>query len=242
MLIKLHHNLRRLLQSQCILCNAQHNQPHTPLCSPCEQQLPVITCYCEQCAHPLSPHNTYLCRYCLTTTTLFNGAFSLFHYRHPIDYLIKQLKFNQKLLYAHLLGHQMAQALLAKIAQNALPIPDVILPVPLHPKRLRQRGFNQALEIAKPIAKTLNIPLISHTLTRARYTPAQTTLTAKQRRHNLKNSFHYRPKHPYQTIAVVDDVMTTGSTLHEITTTLKQHPSVEKVYVWVCACVELPTQ
>lgn len=178
----------------------------------------------------------------MTTTTLFNGAFSLFHYRHPIDYCIKQLKFNQKLLYAHLLGQQMAHALHIQIEQGKVAKPDVILPVPLHPKRLRQRGFNQALEIAKPIAKTLNIPLMSHTLTRSRYTPAQTTLTAKQRRQNLNNSFRYRPKHAYPTIAVVDDVMTTGSTLHEVTKTLKQHPSVEKVYVWVCACTELPVQ
>jgi ComF family protein len=117
-------------------------------------------------------------------------------------------------------------------------VPDAILPVPLHRRRLRNRGFNQALEIAKPIAKKLNIPLITNTLIRSRYTQAQTKLNARNRRSNLRNSFRYQPTIPYKNIAVVDDVMTTGTTLHEITKTLKQHACVANVYIWVCACTE----
>jgi ComF family protein len=135
-----------------------------------------------------------------------------------------------------MLGNKMADALIKHIKKTKLTLPDAILPIPLHTKRIRNRGFNQALEIAKPIAKRLHIPLITNTLIRLHYTQAQTELNAIKRKKNLKNSFLYQPTTHYKNIAIVDDVMTTGTTLHEATKTLKQHPSVKNVYAWVCAC------
>ncbi len=244
MLEKLRNRLKRQLDTlplaSCILCNAQHSNNSSLLCQPCDKSLPYLSHYCHQCGHILAQPNPNLCRYCLKQPSLFDDAFSLFHYKPPVDYFIKQLKFQQRLFYANLLGHKMANAIAECIKQpeRKINVPDVIIPVPLHKKRLRNRGFNQALEIAKPIAKKLNIPLINNTLIRSRYTQAQSKLTARKRSRNLKHSFLYQPTTPYKNIAIVDDVMTTGATLHEITKTLKQHSSVDNVYIWVCACTE----
>lgn len=244
MLEKLKNRLKKQFNAlpftRCILCSTQHSNSGSLLCQPCDKSLPYATHYCHQCGHILAQPNPNLCRYCLKQTPLFDDAFSLFHYKPPVDYFIKQLKFQQRLFYADLLGHKMANAITEYInyPERKIDLPDAILPVPLHKKRLRNRGFNQALEIAKPIAKKLNIPLISNTLIRSRYTQAQSKLTARKRKNNLQNSFSYQPTTPYKNIAIVDDVMTTGATLHEVTKTLKQHSSVENVYVWVCACTE----
>lgn len=226
--------------SRCILCNAPHNNTHKLLCHPCDTSLPYIAHHCHQCGNFLPTNTPYLCRYCLKKTAIFDGALSVFHYQPPIDYFIKQLKFHQQLFYADILGNKMANALIKHAEQTkaALTTPDAILPIPLHPKRIRQRGFNQALEIAKPIAKKLNIPLVTHTLIRSRYTQAQTELKAMERKKNLHNSFLYQPDTHYKNIAIIDDVMTTGTTLYEVTKTLKQHVQVENVYAWICACSE----
>ena len=216
---QLKRQLQKIPFTRCILCDVQHAHKNTLLCPSCNKNLPYFS-------------NAYHCN--LKQPTLFKSidtTFSLFHYQPPIDYFIKQLKFQQQVLYAKLLGDKMADALSTYLNSK----PDVIFPVPLHIKRLRSRGFNQALEIAKPIAKKLNIPLISDALIRSRYTQAQTELNADQRRSNLNNSFHYAPTSTYKHIALVDDVMTTGATLDEISKTLKQHSSVENISVWVCA-------
>ena len=226
--------------ASCILCDTQHSNNDNLLCQACDKSLPYASHYCHQCGHILTQPNPNLCRYCLKQTPLFDDAFSLFHYKPPVDYFIKQLKFQQRLFYADLLGYKMANALAEYIKQSErkIHIPDALFPMPLHKKRLRNRGFNQALEIAKPIAKKLNIPLISNTLIRSRHTQAQSKLAAHKRRNNLKNSFSYQPTTPYKNIAIIDDVMTTGTTLHEVTKTLKHHSSVDNVYVWICACTK----
>jgi len=244
MLEKLKHRLKKRLNTLpftcCILCGIQHSNSDKLLCQPCNKSLPYRSRYCHQCGHTFSQTHPNLCRHCLKQGSPFDDVFSLFHYKPPVDYFIKQLKFQQRLLYADLLGHKMANALAEYIkqAESNINLPSAILPVPLHRRRLRNRGFNQALEIAKPIAKKLNIPLITNTLIRSRYTQAQTELDAHQRSSNLNNSFCYQPTIPYKNIALVDDVMTTGATLDEATKTLKKHAGVENVYVWVCACVE----
>lgn len=232
------HNIRL---DYCMLCGTQHNHANGLLCCTCDQSLPLRSSYCHQCGHVLAK-NHLICHYCLKYPVLYNDVFSLFDYKPPIDGFIKRLKFQHNLLYASLLGNKMADALTEHTQQpfyTAKKI-DAILPVPLHPQRLRQRGFNQALEIARPIAKRLNIPLVTNALIRSRHTQAQTELNAARRRNNLKGSFRYQPTAYYENsknIAIVDDVMTTGATLHEISQTLKQHASVETIYVWVSAAV-----
>jgi ComF family protein len=108
------------------------------------------------------------------------------------------------------------------------------MPVPLHWRREWQRGYNQSLLIAQPLSKWLNIPLDSTSLQRLRHTPPQHELSGAKRRRNLKNAFHYSPALPYRKIALVDDVVTTGSTMNTISQLLHQH-GVEEVQVWCLA-------
>jgi ComF family protein len=144
-------------------------------------------------------------------------------------HLITALKFGAHYKNARLLG-----MLLAEHLKKTVQIPDLILPVPLNKVRYRQRGFNQAIEIAKTVSRELHIPLDLSSCLRHRDTPHQTALTAKQRRKNMKNAFTIiKPVHA-QHIAILDDVMTTGSTAHELAHLLKK-AGVSRVDVWVCA-------
>ena len=144
-------------------------------------------------------------------------------------HLITTLKFGAHYKNARLLG-----MLLGEHLQITAQRPDLIVPIPLHKTRYRQRGFNQVIEIGKTVSRELQIPLDLTSCLRHRDTPHQTALTAKQRRKNIKNAFSLiKPIHA-QHIAILDDVMTTGSTAHELAHLLKK-AGVSRVDVWVCA-------
>jgi ComF family protein len=144
-------------------------------------------------------------------------------------HLIAGLKFSANYKNARLLG-----VLLAEGLKQHPQLPDCIMPVPLHKARYRERGFNQSIEIARTVGKELQIPVDVLSCVRHRDTPHQTQLTAKQRRTNVKNAFTIIKPITAQHIAIVDDVMTTGSTVHELATVLKKAGAVQ-VDVWVCA-------
>jgi ComF family protein len=144
-------------------------------------------------------------------------------------YLITSLKFGAHYKNARLLG-----LLLSDHLKQTAQRPDLIVPIPLHKVRYCQRGFNQAIEIAKTVAKELNIPLDLNSCIRHRDTPHQSALSAKQRRKNIKNAFSIIKPLYAQHIAILDDVMTTGSTAHELAYVLKK-AGVDQVDVWVCA-------
>lgn len=135
---------------------------------------------------------------------------------------------------ANLLGKLMVN----HIIQHKLQKPDAIIPIPLHVKRLRQRGYNQALEIAKPLSKQLNIPILTNHLVRNKHTRPQTDCTIKERKKNISNSFTVVNPPQFQTIAIVDDVITTGATINEAAKVLKQN-GVEQVFAWSCANTNL---
>jgi ComF family protein len=144
-------------------------------------------------------------------------------------HLIAGLKFNAQYKNARLLGLLLAEGL-----TQTQQMPDCLVPVPLHKARYRERGFNQSIEIARATGKALHIPIDVHCCIRHRDTPHQTQLTAKQRRTNMKNAFSVCKPIPAQHIAIIDDVMTTGSTVHELAVVLKKS-GVARVDVWVCA-------
>ena len=120
------------------------------------------------------------------------------------------------------------------IRGDAQPLPELILPVPLHHRRLRERGFNQALELARPIAAGLGLPLDWHHAQRLRATDPQSDLPAKLRSHNVKGAFTVAPGLAVSSVAIVDDVMTTGHTVNELAVMLRGS-GVRSVSVWVCA-------
>jgi ComF family protein len=144
--------------------------------------------------------------------------------------LISQLKFNQRLSHARLLG----QLLIDHLEREAATMPDLIVPVPLHRQRLMERGFNQALEIARPISRHFGIELKPGLCRRSKLTPAQTGLKRKERQKNLRNAFELTQEVTGRHIALVDDVITTGSTITELALILKRG-GAKRVDAWSAA-------
>ncbi len=221
----------QLIGSHCLLCHAQIADASHYLCPPCLHDLPYLTHSCPQCGTALTKQTDTSCGKCQANTSPIQQTFSLFHYKPPVNHLIKQLKFHHTLLIANLFGKLLAEA----IKQQDTPLPDCIIPVPLHTRRLRERGYNQALQIAKPLAKELGIPLQTSLLVRSKYTRPQTDCSFKERKTNLRNSFSCTLEATsYQSIAIVDDVITTGTTINEAAKVLRRH-GVKQVFAWSCA-------
>lgn len=217
-----------LYPATCVLCGGS-GDGNRDLCKDCLQDLPEPGTVCYRCAEPLpaAPPDS-LCGRCLNQPPAFDRVIALCEYAPPLDHLIHQLKFSGRLHLARLLGE-----LLAERARRVVR-PDCILPMPLHATRLRQRGFNQAMELARPVARTLAAPLDTKTCIRIRATPAQSKLSRTGRQSNVKGAFAVQG--PVQTphIAIVDDVMTTGSTAGELARALKSG-GAQKITVIVVA-------
>jgi len=224
--------LNCLLPATCLLCY-QPTKRNISLCVPCTQDLPWLSHCCPQCALPLqTKYDDMHCGTCLRDPPAFQSTTTLFHYVKPIDYLITQLKFNAKLSCAASLGELMAEFILQQ-RDPTLTLPQCIIPVPLHYKRLRIRGFNQALEIAKPISKQLNIPIDLQVSQRILPTASQTQISSRDRKDNIKNAFQIQHA-PYNHVAIVDDVITTGHTVRELSKMLHK-AGIEKIEVWCIA-------
>lgn len=221
-----------LLPFTCVVC---HNpaKRQQDLCKACLMDLPTPSTTCQQCARPLMMTQSKICGYCLKYPPPFDRGFTLYIYESLVIKLIMDLKFGHALTNARLL----AELLTEKIQTEwyvTIPLPEAIIPIPLHPNRLKERGFNQAIEIARPIATTLKLPLIINPCQRIKHTEAQAMLELTARKNNIKEAFHISEMLPYQHIAVLDDVMTTGFTMVEFCRVLK-NTGIKRIDVWCCA-------
>lgn len=225
-----------LLPPMCVLCGypAHHS---SNICIPCQQELPILSHACRRCAQFLHATESLdlICGACLKGPTPFDFTHALFPYQPPIMQLIIQLKFQHQLSHAKAFGELLTQKIQQEWYRNR-PLPDLIIPVPLHPMRLKERGFNQALEIARPIAKTLVIPIDIHGVKRIKHTAAHSGLSsAADRKLNIENAFAATYcNFSDLSIAVIDDVITTGHTIREFCRVLKQH-GAKRIDVWCCA-------
>lgn len=222
-----------LLCSTCVICDC-NSQRKIDLCARCENSLPWLKKCCYQCALPLTEigNEIIYCGQCTKQKPSFNRTTALFHYELPIDYFITQLKFQHKLIYAKLIGNLLLPIIKDHYKNDQLP--ELIVPVPLHKKRLRERGFNQSLEIARILGKGLKIPINTRNCIRYIATPPQSSLPAKQRKKNIRNAFLLvKPIHE-KFIVIVDDVITTANTVEELAKTLKKG-GAKRVDVWCCA-------
>ena len=219
-----------LFPYHCILCHIKSHR-NLDLCIECEQSLPWLKNVCIYCSAPLVISQT-VCGGCLNKPLPFDKLCIFFSYTETIKKMIIGLKFQQRLIYAHILGTLLAEKISSQYKNDNLP--DVIIPVPLHRKRLYDRGFNQAIELARPIARELNICIGYRCCKRVRNTAAQSMLPANQRSSNVKNAFIAKKNLRKQHIALLDDVMTTGHTLIEISRALYD-VGVKRIDVWCCA-------
>lgn len=214
----------------CILCGQSgfNSQDICPLCFG-DLQKNIHCCY--RCAESFETANTLpqLCGHCLNQSPAFDESHVPFIHQGIIRYLIASLKFNKQFKNARLLGY-----LLANYLTKTAEMPEFIIPVPLHKKRYKERGFNQSVEIAKTVSKILNVPVDTKLCIRARDTPHQVSLQAKQRQENIKHAFLVERSVNIHHVAILDDVITTGATVNEIALTLKK-AGVSRVDVWGCA-------
>lgn len=221
-----------LYPPRCLLCG-DPGDGDMDLCVGCVRSLPYLAQACSRCALPLaSPGDDLICGGCLKTPPAYDKAIALFHYEQPVNHLIQTLKFGGHLAVARTLGRLLAERL-----QNHQPHPDVLVPVPLHPHRYRERGFNQSAEIAAELSRYLAIPMNATLCQRVRHTPAQAGLVARERRINLKGAFRVSRENLPAHIAIVDDVVTTGTTVNELARTLHK-AGVKRIQVWSLARVD----
>jgi ComF family protein len=206
-----------LFGGTCFLCRgaAGTSLRNGLLCEACDADLPRLSApACPLCA--LASPGGAACGRCLAERPPFDATFAALAYRFPADVLVQALKFRGELAFARLLGD-----LLAERAGGREPV-DVVLPVPLSAARLRERGYNQAMELARPVAAALGAPLEAQLCERIRDTRAQTDLPWHDRARNVRGAFRCTTSVRGAVVAVVDDVMTTGATLAEIAATLKR--------------------
>jgi Predicted amidophosphoribosyltransferases len=210
------------LARRCLLCHSSFTNSDLDLCSQCTAELPFAKYYCGSCGKILS-HSSTKCGRCIQTNLATKiNTIVLFQYCYPIDQLILKVKFSstlQSLIITQTIGKLFASTLATYYLNRARP--QVIIPVPLHAKRLTERGYNQTLEIAKPIAKKLATPIDKLSIRRIKNTTPQARLDAKSRVNNVKGAFQAADKLLYyKHLAVIDDVITTGSTIKEVCSTL----------------------
>lgn len=207
-----------LLPSSCVLCGAVGSEPVCPACTAAYLDSGRIRCPC--CANPVGEQDAgRRCGACLADPPRFDATVAACDYAAPVDGLVLQLKFGARLA----LAPWMAGRLRAVLAAGALP--DLLCPVPLGARRLAERGYNQALELARPLAKSLGVPLAPRLLARRRDTAAQSGVAPGERRSNVRGAFALSDTGPDlggRHVGVVDDVMTSGHTLDELAGVLKQ--------------------
>jgi len=204
----------------CLGCSRRLAHSRPPLfCAECQQKLVFISSpLCSSCGTPFTTGVDHLCSNCLLQQYAFDLARSLFLYQPPSDALILPLKFGGQLG-----GLPTLSALMAHWPhQEDFTTPDYILPVPLHARRLRQRGFNQALLIAQACFPGWRNKIRPSLLIRRQETIPQAQLSGKERRSNLKKAFDLKTQLHGKSILVVDDVFTTGSTVNECAKVLKR--------------------
>jgi ComF family protein len=226
--------LDSLFPSRCLLCNGSVRS-RKPLCHGCEHDLPWNGRACLRCAMPLitAEGTGAICGECLQHPPLFQRAYCAFAYAAPVDSLLNRYKHHGQLACGHWLAHALTDAITVHYQTHAEALPDCILPVPLHWRRLQTRGFDQALETGKVLSRRLQLPLINP-LRRQRYTASQQGKSREERQRNLADAFSLRSRPAGRRVALIDDVLTTGSTANEITRLL-QSAGVCDVHVWAVA-------
>lgn len=214
------------LPCRCLLCGGA-GQRELGLCADCLAELPRNHIYCQRCALPLA-EPAERCGACQRREPPWDSAWAPFRYAWPLDQLEARFKFG-----ADLACGQVLARLWGALVPPARPA--CLLPVPLHRTRLRERGYNQAHELARHLARAWRLPCRIDVLERVRATTAQTELDAKARRRNVRGAFQVTRDTPLpEHVALIDDVSTTGTTLTECARVLRR-AGVRRIDAWTLA-------
>jgi ComF family protein len=212
---------RMLFSGSCYLCRGAAADI---LCTQCDADLPRLSGeFCPRCA--LASPAGAVCGRCLTQEPRYDATVAALAYGFPADVLVQALKFRGELALAPFLGELFSKCISARSV-------DCVIPVPLSVERLRGRGYNQSLEIARHVARATGTRLAAELCERRRDTPAQMDLPLEEREKNVRGAFHCPRLVGGASVAVLDDVMTTGATLDEMAATLKR-AGAARVENWV---------
>jgi len=224
----------------CVLCDEPCGTEQA-LCLACEAELPWLDHACECCALPLTAEEQGpLCARCQLQSPSFTRVESPWRFAFPLDSLISRFKHSADWPVGRVLTGYLARHLEHAYAEG-LPRPEALLPVPISRRRLRQRGFDQTLMLAEWLGKQIGIPVAGQLIQRVRDTTSQQQLNAQERHHNLQQAFALNSAQPlrHRHIAVVDDVLTTGSTAETLAQLLRK-AGVERVDVYCLARTPRP--
>lgn len=212
-----------LLPIPCLVCGMPSSD--TVICLACRLDLPRVDAACKRCAMPLTQNGT--CGKCLTHPLQQDFSYSPFLYKAAIPALISQFKYKHQFALTAFFAEQMM------LHRGNELLPQLLIPVPLHVKQLKHRGYNQSHELTKAIKKLTNIA-ISHPITRHMWTKSQTGLSVTQRKRNVQHAFKLDDKHLPTHIALIDDVLTSGETANAITLLLRK-AGVKTIELWTIA-------
>ena len=217
----------------CVLCGRLGQGSNIDLCAGCEADLPANKRRCVICALPFQgdAKAVQACGVCLQRRPRFDASFIPFRYAYPLDHMIRRLKYGNAIAVGRVLG-ELFQRRLVMEPRGALP--QLLVPVPLAQRRYRERGYNQAIVLAEHIERGLEVAMRTDLLVRSRDTLEQAGLDQRARRKNIRGAFELRGALTAKHVAVVDDVVTTGSTVNEIARVLKRG-GAKRVEVWAIA-------
>jgi len=215
--------LTQLFPQRCVLCQHTVETP-LALCPACHDRLPHNIPACHRCALPLAEghHDGSLCGRCVRKQPFYDYAASLFRYEDDVIAMVHQMKFSKNITLSRSFG-ELLSMLYEQQVYPRYGNPDCLLPVPLHPFRLRQRGYNQSIEISRVLATVKQLPLELKAVVRARRTVSQTGLNAGERQKNMRSAFRLKYNIPCRHVLIVDDVVTTGATVNELARLLKRN-------------------
>ena len=221
---------RWLWPPRCALCG-RPGQLDLDLCAGCDGDLRLNDNVCEHCAEPLPRELSQptLCGACLQHPPTFDACVAPFLYAFPVDRMIQGLKYRRELHYGRVLGGLLARHLIRRDTR-----PDIVIPMPLALRRYRERGFNQARELALPLCRALDVTLRSDLVVRQRETREQAALDRNERSKNTLDAFALASPFRARHVAIVDDVVTTGSTANELAKVLRA-AGAQWIEVWAVA-------
>lgn len=223
--------LAALLPPTCLLCGAP-GAAGLDLCVGCAAGLPWNRSCCVRCALPFEGPNNgeTLCGACQRHAPAYERCIAPLRYATPVPTLVGAAKFRGRLNAARLLGQLLARS----VPIPDEPVPQALVPVPLHRARLAERGYNQALEIARVIGAVLALPVDPDCCERTVATLPQAGLEERFRRRNIRGAFNARRPLGWSHVAILDDVVTTGSTVEELARVLRR-AGAERIEVWAVA-------